>query len=296
MTERVGFIGLGIMGRGMAANLLKAGFDLTVWNRTAARAEELAAAGAAVAASPAELAARCTLIFSCVSDTPDVSEVLLGEDGAVHGARPGSLLVDMSTISPQGARDIAAALAARELHFLDAPVSGGSEGAAKGTLSIMVGGAADQVERAMPCLQAMGKTITHVGAAGDGQTVKLVNQILVVGTMLAVSEALVFAQASGVDLAKVLAAVSGGAAGSWMLANRGPQCLARDWRPGFTIDLQQKDLRLVLQAADQVGAPMLATSQIYQLYRALQQAGLGHEGNHALIKAVERLAGVEVSG
>jgi 3-hydroxyisobutyrate dehydrogenase-like beta-hydroxyacid dehydrogenase len=158
----------------------------------------------------------------------------------------------------------------------------------------MVGGDAAQVERARPYLQAMGKTITHVGAIGDGQTVKLVNQILVVGTMLAVSEALVFAQASGADLTKTMAAVAGGAAGSWMLANRGPQCLARDWRPGFTIDLQQKDLRLVLQAADQVGAPLLATSQIYQLYRTLQQAGLGHEGNHALIKAIEQLAGVEV--
>ena len=170
-------------------------------------------------------------------------------------------------------------------------MSGGSEGAAKGLLSIMVGGDPEQFTRALPYLQAMGKTITHVGGSGDGQTVKLVNQILVVGTMLAVSEALTFAKASGVDLQKTLAAVSGGAAGSWMLANRGPQCIARDWRPGFTIDLQQKDLRLVLQAADQVGAPLLATSQIYQLYRVLQQAGLGHEGNHALIKALERLSG-----
>lgn len=294
MTERVGYIGLGIMGRGMAANLLKAGHPLTVWNRTAARADELVAAGATRAASPAELAAGCDLIFTCVSDTPDVLEVILGEQGVIAGARPGALVVDMSTISPQGAREIAAALAERSISFLDAPVSGGSEGAAKGTLSIMVGGAAADVERAMPYLQAMGKTITHVGASGDGQTVKLVNQILVVGTMLAVSEALVFAQASGADLTKTLAAVTGGAAGSWMLANRGPQCVARDWRPGFTIDLQQKDLRLVLQAADQVGAPMLATSQIYQLYRTLQQSGLGSEGNHALIKAVERLAGVEV--
>jgi 3-hydroxyisobutyrate dehydrogenase len=282
------------MGRGMAANLLKAGFDLTVWNRTPARADELVAAGATLAASPAELAARCDVVFSCVSDTPDVLEVLLGEQGALKGARPGALFVDMSTISPQGAREVAAALAEKSARFLDAPVSGGSEGAAKGTLSIMVGGADDDVARAMPFFQAMGKTITHVGAVGDGQSVKLVNQILVVGTMLAVSEALVFAQASGLDLTKTLAAVTGGAAGSWMLANRGPQCLARDWRPGFTIDLQQKDLRLVLQAADQVGAPMLATSQIYQLYRTLQQSGLGAEGNHALIKALERLAGVEV--
>lgn len=293
MSERVGFIGLGIMGRGMAANLLRAGFALTVWNRSAGRADELVAAGARLATSPAELAAECAVICSCVSDTPDVREVLLGEQGVIHGARSGALVIDLSTISPQGAREVGAALAERRLHFLDAPVSGGSEGAAKGTLSIMVGGAASQVERAMPYLQAMGKTITHVGGSGDGQTVKLVNQILVVGTMLAVSEALVFAEASGVDLSKTLAAVSGGAAGSWMLSNRAPQCIARDWRPGFTIDLQQKDLRLVLEAADQVGAPLLATSQIYQLYRVLQQAGLGHEGNHALIKAVERLAGRE---
>jgi 2-hydroxy-3-oxopropionate reductase len=294
MSERVGFLGLGIMGRGMAANLRRAGFDLTVWNRTAARADDLVAAGATLAASPAALAAACNVIFCCVSDTPDVKAVILGEQGVIHGARPNTLVVDMSTISPQGAREIAATLAERGVHFLDAPVSGGSEGAAKGTLSIMVGGDEAQVARARPFFEAMGKTITHVGAIGDGQTVKLVNQILVVGTMLAVSEALVFAQASGADLAKTLQAVTGGAAGSWMLANRGPQCLNRDWRPGFTIDLQQKDLRLVLEAADQVGAPMLATSQIYQLYRTLQQAGLGGEGNHALIKAVERLAGLEV--
>lgn len=291
MSERVGFIGLGIMGRGMAANLLKAGFALTVWNRTTSRADDLVAAGARLASSPAELAAECTLICSCVSDTPDVREVLLGEQGVIHAAQAGSLIIDLSTISPHGARAIGMELTARGLHFLDAPVSGGSEGAAKGTLSIMVGGDPEQFTRALPYLQAMGKTITHVGGSGDGQTVKLVNQILVVGTMLAVSEALTFAKASGVDLQKTLAAVSGGAAGSWMLANRGPQCIARDWRPGFTIDLQQKDLRLVLQAADQVGAPLLATSQIYQLYRVLQQAGLGHEGNHALIKALERLSG-----
>lgn len=294
MTERVGFIGLGIMGSGMAANLLKAGFDLTVWNRTPERADALVAAGARRAASPADLGAQCSMIFSCVSDTPDVIEVILGEQGVIEGATPGALVVDMSTISPRGAQTIAAALAERGVHFLDAPVSGGSEGAARGTLSIMVGGPADQVARAMPYFQAMGTTITHVGGHGDGQTVKLVNQILVVGTMLAISEALVFAQASGVDLEKTLQAVSGGAAGSWMLSNRAPQCLRRDWRPGFTIDLQQKDLRLVLQAADEVGAPMLATAQVFQLYRVLQAAGLGHEGNHALVKALERLAGVEV--
>lgn len=294
MSERIGFIGLGIMGRGMTANILRAGFPLTVWNRTPGRADELVAAGAQVAASPVDLAARSDIVISCVSDTPDVEAVLFGPQGVIEGARAGMLVIDMSTISPQGAQQFAARLHEHGIGFLDAPVSGGSEGAARGTLSIMVGGPAPLVERAMPVFQAMGKTITHVGDHGAGQTVKLVNQILVVGTMLAISEALVFAQASGVDLEKTLAAVSGGAAGSWMLSNRGPQVIRRDWRPGFTIDLQQKDLRLVLAAADAVGAPMLATSTVFHLYRTLQKAGLGHEGNHALIKAIERLAGIEV--
>jgi 3-hydroxyisobutyrate dehydrogenase len=178
--------------------------------------------------------------------------------------------------------------------MLDAPISGGSEGAAKGTLSIMAGGEAEQFERALPAFQAMGKAITHVGDIGAGQTVKLVNQILVVVTMLGVSEALLFAQAGGLDLQKTLDAVSQGAAGSWMLSNRGPQVLARDWRPGFTIDLQQKDLRLVLEAADQMGVPALATATVFNLYRTLQAQDLGAEGNHALVKALEHLAGLEV--
>ncbi len=294
MTERIGFIGLGIMGRGMAANILRAGFPLTVWNRTLGRADELVAAGAQLAASPAEVAARSDIVISCVSDTPDVEAVIFGPQGVIEGAQVGMLMIDMSTISPQGAQRFAARLGESGISFLDAPVSGGSEGAARGTLSIMVGGPTELVERAMPVFQAMGKTITHVGGHGAGQTVKLVNQILVVGTMLAISEALVFAQASGVDLEKTLTAVSGGAAASWMLSNRGPQVIRRDWRPGFTIDLQQKDLRLVLAAADAVGAPMLTTSTVFHLYRTLQAAGLGHEGNHALIKAIERLAGIEV--
>lgn len=294
MTERVGFIGLGIMGRGMARNIAKAGFELRVWNRTTSRAEEFVQAGAIVSATPAELAATSDIIVTCVSDTPDVEAVILGDNGVLHGANAGALVIDMSTISPHATRAIAAQLNARGVLMLDAPVSGGSEGAERGTLSIMVGGDAAQVERALPVFQAMGKTITHVGGQGDGQMVKLVNQILVVGNALAMSEALLFAQAGGLDLQKTLQAVSGGAAGSWMLSNRGPQILNRDWRPGFTIDLQQKDVRLALQAADQLGVPTLATSLVFNLYRALQQAGLGAEGNHALIKALERLAGIEV--
>jgi 3-hydroxyisobutyrate dehydrogenase len=292
--ERIGFIGLGIMGRGMARSILKAGFPLRVWNRTASRIDELAAEGAGPASSPGDLAFHSDIIITCVSDTPDVEQVLLGEGGVIHGARPGSLVIDMSTISPRATQRIAAHLAERHIHMLDAPVSGGSEGAARGTLSIMVGGDVTQFERALPVFQAMGTTITHLGPVGAGQTTKLVNQILVVGHALAMSEALLFAQAGGVDLRKALEAVSGGAAGSWMLSNRGPQILARDWRPGFTIDLQQKDLRLVLQEADRLGVPLPGTALIHQLYRTLQARGLGHEGNHALIKALENLAGIEV--
>jgi 3-hydroxyisobutyrate dehydrogenase len=291
MTTKIGFIGLGIMGQGMANNLLKAGFDLTVWNRTASKTAPFVEAGAHTAATPADLAQACDLIFICVSDTPDVQAVILGEAGVLAGIRPGSLVVDHSTISPQATREMAAALQARGAFMLDAPISGGSEGAKLGTLSIMVGGDAAQLERARPCLEAMGKTITHVGENGAGQMVKLVNQILVIGTMVSLGEAMLFAEAGGLDLAKTLTAVAGGAAGSWTLSNRGPQVIARDWRPGFTIDLQQKDLRLVLEAADQMGIPALTTSLVFNLYRTLQAQGLGHEGNHALIKALENLAG-----
>lgn len=294
MSERVGFIGLGIMGRGMSRNLLRGGFDLTVWNRTASRMQELVAKGAKAAASPADLASKCDVILICVSDTPDVEAVIRGTDGVLEGVQSGALVIDHSTISPLATRQLAEALREKGVHMLDAPVSGGSEGAAKGTLSIMVGGEADQLERAMPYLLAMGKTITHVGDSGAGQMVKLVNQILVVVTQLAVSEALMFAQAGGLDLEKTLDAVKGGAAGSWMLSNRGPQMIVRDWRPGFTIDLQQKDLRLVMQAADQLGIPVIGTSLVFNLYRTLQQQGLGSEGNHALVKALEQMTGIEV--
>jgi len=296
MSQRIGFIGLGVMGRGMARNLVQAGFELVVWNRTASKAQELVEAGAIGAHNPEDVAAQCDIIITCVSDTPDVVAVVLGDNppGVIHGAKRGALVIDMSTISPHATRKIAARLAEVGADMLDAPVSGGSEGAARGTLTIMVGGQADQVARAAPVLQAMGKTITHVGDHGAGQLVKLVNQILVVGNALAMSEALLFAQAGGLDLQRTLDAVSPGAAGSWMLSNRGPQILKRDWRPGFTIDLQQKDVRLILSEADRLGVPVLSSSLIFQLYRTLQAEGLGGEGNHALIKALERLTGIEV--
>jgi len=302
MSEKIGFIGLGIMGRGMVANMLKAGFEVTVWNRTTERMkaylqEHKDLGTLRPGASPADVAQSADIIITCVSDTPDVEAVLLGENGVVKGISAGKLVIDMSTISPQATQALAAKLEEQGAYMLDAPISGGSEGAANGTLSIMVGGTADQVERAMPAFEAMGKTITHVGENhGDGQTVKLVNQILVVVGMLGVAEALVFAQAAGLDLDKTLQAVSGGAAGSWTLSNRGPQMAIRDWRPGFTIDLQQKDLRLALGAADGFGVPALGTSLVFNLYRTLQAQGLGSEGNHALVKALEHLSGVVVGG
>jgi 3-hydroxyisobutyrate dehydrogenase len=294
MSERVGFIGLGIMGKGMARNLLKKGFDLTVWNRTASKMDDIVQEGAKAANSPADLAAQCEVVILCVSDTPDVEAVLLGENGVIHGVQEGTLVVDCSTISPIKTKEFADRLAEKGVHMLDAPISGGSEGAANGTLSIMVGGDADQVERATPFLEAMGKTITHVGGNGAGQMVKLVNQILVVGGMLSLGEAFLFAQAGGLDLERTLQAVAGGAAGSWALSNRGPQIIERDWRPGFMIDLQQKDVRLILDAADELGVPVMACSLAFHLYRTLQKRDCGEEGNHALIKALENLADIKV--
>lgn len=292
MSDKVGFIGLGIMGLGMARNLLKAGFDVTVWNRTFSKVEAFASEGGKAAASPAALAAECDVIIICVSDTPDVEAVLFDEDGVIEGVRSGSLVIDCSTISPIRTQEFAKTLAEKGVHMLDAPISGGSEGAAKGTLAIMVGGEDDQVERAMPYLQAMGKTITHVGSNGAGQMVKLVNQILVANSMLALGEAFLFAQAGGLDLEKTLKAVEGGAAGSWTLSNRGPQVIERDWRPGFMIDLQQKDIRLILDAADKLGVPVFGTDIAFHMYRSLQNRGLGAEGNHALIKALEFLSAI----
>ena len=292
MGERLGFIGLGTMGRAMAHNLVAQGHQLAVWNRTIEKARHIQ--GATVADSPSDLAARSDLVMICVSDTPDVEEVVQGPRGVLSGLQPRSLVIDHSTISPSVTRTLAMAVQDSGGQWLDAPVSGGPEGASRGTLTIMVGGALEQLDRARPYLEAYSSTITHVGPVGAGQLVKLVNQILVVGNQLASSEALLFAQAAGLDLESTLNAVKGGAAGSWMLSNRGPQMINDDWRPGFTIDLQQKDLRLILAAADELGVPLPGTALIFQLYRALQRVGLGEEGNHALIKALQMMAGIDV--
>ena len=292
--ESVGFIGMGIMGSGMARNLLAAGHEVVVWNRTRSKAEAIESA--TVADSPADLARRCGVVMVCVSDTPDVVEVVEGDDGVLAGAGEGHLIVDHSTISPSVTVELAERCAERGVRWVDAPVSGGSEGAERGTLSVMVGGEAADVERARRYMDAYSTTVTHVGPVGSGQIVKLVNQVLVVVNQLASSEALLLAQAAGVDLEATLKAVEGGAAGSWMLSNRGPQMIHRDWRPGFTIDLQQKDLRLVLDATDELGVALPGTALVFQLYRTLQRRGLGAEGNHALVKALEELNDLRLGG
>jgi 3-hydroxyisobutyrate dehydrogenase len=278
----------------MVSNLLAAGHEVTVWNRTREKAQPLVSEGADIGASPRALAERHDIVMVCVSDTDDVDDVVFGDDGIAAGLQPGALIIDHSTISPVATTHFAAAIAERGGHWLDAPISGGSEGARSGTLSIMVGGSDEQLDRAMPYLEAVGATITHVGPTGAGQLVKAVNQILVVVNQLAVSEALMLASAGDLDLEATLRAVSGGAAGSWMLTHRGPQMIDRDWSPGFTIDLQQKDLRIVLETADELGVPVPGTALVFQLYRALQEQGLGSEGNHALVKALEALSGKEL--
>ena len=289
---RLGFIGLGIMGRGMAANLLESGHDLTVWNRTPSKARGLEAN---LVARSVDVGPASDVVFVCVSDTPDVEEVVFGDLGVIHGMTPGDVLVDHSTISPGATKGLAAQASELGVTWLDAPVSGGSEGAKRGTLAVMVGGDPLALERVRPFMDAYSKSVVHVGdEPGSGQMAKAVNQVLVVLNQLAASEALLLAQGAGLDLKRALEAVEGGAAGSWMLSNRGPQMIERDWNPGFTIDLQQKDLRLVLEAADEVGVPVPGVALVFQLYRSLQAQGLGSEGNHALVKALEELAGIRL--
>lgn len=296
MTERIGLVGLGIMGKPMGKNVLKAGFPLTVWNRTISRAEELKALGARVASSPKEVAEHSDIIITMVSDSPDVQQVVLGDDGVIHGARAGSVLVDMSTISPQVTREIANALQEKQVAMLDAPVSGGEKGAVEGTLSIMVGGDAAVVERVRPVFEALGKRIVHVGVNGMGQVCKLANQIAVVLNNLSMSEALVFAAKSGADVSKVLEAIQAGAAGSWALNNYAPKILRRDFSPGFLVSLQQKDLRLVMEASREMNLALPGTALTYELQKSLQAHGLEREGNFALIKVLEQMTGVEVKG
>lgn len=287
----VAFIGLGIMGGPMAAHLLDAGFALRIYNRTAAKAAPLVERGAVACATPREAAAGADAVVTMVTDTPDVEAVLFGPDGAVHGARPGALVIDMSTIAPEGARSLAARLRALGLAPLDAPVTGGDVGARDGTLTVMVGGDEADFTRAAPLFAALGRRTVHVGPSGAGQTVKAANQILCAVHTMAACEALAFARAAGVDVARLLEVVTTGAGGSWVLTHLAPRLAAGDLAPGFMVELLQKDLAIVDRTARDAELPLPATALATQLFRATAAAGGERLGTQALGLAYEALTG-----
>ncbi|MEK7269426.1 MAG: NAD(P)-dependent oxidoreductase [Planctomycetota bacterium] len=281
---RVGFLGLGIMGSPMAHNLLKAGFPVTVWNRTGSKMAPLVAVGADAAGSPAEAAANADVLVSIVTDTPDVAEILFGENGAARTLSPGSVAVDMSTISPVSAASFARTLARRRIGFLDAPVTGGQKGAIEGTLTIMAGGRATDLKKAMPVLSAMGARVLHMGPWGAGQTTKLANQIVCALNTLAAAEGLAFARKAGLDPARVHAAISGGAAASWSLTNLGKKILDGDLEPAFRMRLLAKDLRIVGETLDRLGLELPGARLASRLYRQGCRKGLGEKGTQAIVR------------
>lgn len=291
---QIGFIGLGIMGAPMAKNLLKAGYKLNVYNRSdRPRVKEVVDAGGVRVSSPTEAAAGADVVISIVTDTPDMEAVLIGEDGAIHGVKEGAVVIDMSTVSPKVTQEVAAALKEKGVGMLDAPVSGGDVGAINATLSIMVGGEQAVFDECMPVFEAMGTNINLIGSNGAGQTTKLCNQIAVSVNNLGMAEALMLAAASELDVQKVIDAISGGAAGSWQLSNLGPRIAAGDFDPGFMVYLQQKDLRLVLQAANDIKLAVPAASMVHQFFNIVERQGCSEEGTQALIKAYEVQVGKE---
>jgi 3-hydroxyisobutyrate dehydrogenase len=292
---KIGFIGIGLMGAGMSKNLLKAGYNVTVWNRTESKTKPIIDAGAKLAKTPKEVAENSDVVISIVTGSDDVKDVLLGDNGALHGSKKGDIFIDMSTISPIATVVIANKLAKKGVEMLDAPVSGGVIGANNGTLSIMVGGKEEIFNECKPILEAMGGTITYIGGNGDGQVCKAVNQILVGTTILGVAEALVFAAKAGVDVEKVHAAVSGGAAGSSQLTNNGARVLKGDMSPGFKIKDYLKDLGIIMETAAVNKMPLPSTSLVLQMFRHCQAEDMMDDGTQAVVKAIEKLAGKSVS-
>ncbi len=300
------------MGLPMVHNLLKAGYRVTVYNRTYAKAAELVADWVKIAerkaagttpgtaeaslpiavASAAQAAKAADIVITCISDSPDVEAVILGESGVIQSARPGTLVIDMSTISPGVTRQIAQALAEKHIHMLDAPVSGGSEGAQQGTLSIMVGGDAAQVERAMPVLQAMGRTITHVGPIGSGQTTKAINQIIAAGTYWSVAEGMSLGLKAGLDMEKVVQAVGNGAAGSWGLTHRSGNMIDNHYPLGFRMRLHQKDLKIALETARELGLPLPMAAYVEQVENGLMAKGYGDEDVSAIARSLRKMGGI----
>ena len=293
---RIAFIGLGTMGAPMAARLLDAGHEVAVHNRTRAREAPLVARGARAAADPAEAAADAEVVITMVSDTPDVGAVVFGPGGVAETLAADAVLVDMSTISPAATRDFAARLAARGAHWLDAPVSGGSEGAKRGTLSIMVGGAAAELERVRPLLGVLGRTITHLGAVGAGQLAKAMNQVVIAGTYAAVAEGIVLGLKAGIDVEAALGALAGGAAGSWGLVNRGPNVLRDTYPLGFRVRLHRKDLGIALDAARELGVPLPIAALVEQWETGLIARGHGDEDVSVIGRMVREQAGLTPGG
>lgn len=278
---KVTYLGLGVIGSGMCSNLLRKGVELTVWNRTESRAAPFLAEGARWAATPREAAALSPIVCLCVSDTPDVEAVALGEGGAIEGMTDGSILVDFSTISAEATEDFARRAGERGVAWLDAPVSGGDVGARNGTLTIMAGGDGEAFARALPVMEMVGRSITHMGPAGNGQRTKMVNQIAVAATIASMAEALNFAREQGMDVGKVLEVISSGAAGSWSLSNYGPRLLRGDHAPGFSAALMAKDLRIVLKALEGLEGDYTVVRHMAAVYERMVAGGMEDLGNHA---------------
>ncbi len=293
---KVGYIGLGLMGKSIARNILKAGFPLVVHNRSRGAVEELAGEGATAAYSPKEVAEQVDVIFTNLPDTPDVEQVVLGENGILDGAHDGLIYVDNSTIKPASARMIAERLAEKNVLALDAPVSGGDIGAKNGTLTIMVGGEASALEKVMPAFQAMGKTITHVGDAGAGQVAKAANQIMVAAQMVALGELLVFSKKAGVDPRKVVEAIKGGAAQCWTLDVKPPRLFEGNRNPGFKAYMQLKDLKIILDTAREYDIPISGTIENADLFQQMIDLGMGELDNSAVVGVIEEKAGVKILG
>jgi 3-hydroxyisobutyrate dehydrogenase len=287
--ERVGFIGTGIMGRPMAHNLLKAGCRVTVHNRTKSKAQPLLSEGADWAETPAQAVENNDVVITCVPDTPDVREALLGENGVIEAARPGLICVDMSTISPAATREMGEVLAAKSVTLLDAPISGGEIGAIEGKLSIMMGGPQEAFEKVRPVMEVMGKAVIHCGPLGAGQMTKLVNQVMVIHTIMSISEGLAFAEKAGLDLETTWQVTSAGAAGSHSLKVLGRKIVDGDLKPAFMVDLQQKDLRLVMELADDLKQPLPGVALAKQLLAVLQAQGRGRDGTQAMVDVIKQL-------
>ncbi len=294
MKYKIGYIGLGIMGKPMARNIMKAGYEMVVHNRSRESVYELIEEGAIEAHSPAEVAEQVDVIFTNLPDSPDVELVALGGDGIIQGAHEELIYIDNSTIKPATARRVGHELAKEGVTMLDAPVSGGDIGAINGTLTIMVGGPADALESVMPILHVIGETITHVGGLGDGQIAKAANQIMVAAQMVAMGELLIMAQKAGADPVKVIQAIQGGAAGCWTLDNKPHRLFAGNRKPGFKAYMQAKDLSIVMDTAREYGIPLPSTSVNTQLFNAMLEMGMAEQDNSAVIGVIEKLAGVRL--